>query len=345
MLHWDWPQRWSLEDREAIRSALESSIRGAMAKGESKLVRGVVHVELPEIGSTPPQVMLTGIRELSLEHTALMVKVRYDGEFALKLRGLQVNVDTVGANSTLSSDLNLAMPFYCPLEMTLRDVCIDGVASIEFFQDVDDVSSGGDAGLLRPDSAMGLTGSTRTGGDVPSLPSLGRPPRSSTSALFSAAQSSGGRSPRVGGYPSSGYGVLLGAGGRRAMRPPEAAQGAPAPVAPPVLTSPRGSGAAATAADAAAAGGSGARGSVSSSSVMSGTPRHSLIDLANKRAVVKRRRVKVQLFGDPIKHYKIESNLGAVPGAGKKVEEHIQNMLRPLIERFMADGITIELNP
>ncbi|KAG5509023.1 hypothetical protein GH5_06250 [Leishmania sp. Ghana 2012 LV757] len=340
MLRWDWPQTWSLESREAIRVALETSIRGAMAKGENKVVRGLVHVELPEIGSTPPQVTLTGIRELSLEHTALMVKVRYDGEFSLKLRGLQVNVDTVGANSTLSSDLNLAMPFYCPLEMTLSDIHVDGVASIEVFQEIVDVASSEDAPLLRPDSARGLTATSRTS-NAASFSSPSRVPRSSPSTL-SATHSSTVRSSRAGGYPSSGYGVLLGAGGRRAMRPPERTPNSRALAVPPVLTSPQGSPAATT--DASLADSSGTCSSAGLSTTPS-QPRHSLIDLVSRRAVVKKRRIKVQLFGDPIKRYRVESNLVAVPGAGKKVEEHIQGMLEPLIERLMAEGITIELSP
>ncbi|CAJ1007149.1 hypothetical protein Q4I28_002463 [Leishmania naiffi] len=341
MLHWDWPQTWSLENREAIRVALETCIRGAMAKGESKVVRGLVHVELPEIGSTPPQVMLTGIRELSLEHTALMVKVRYDGEFSLKLRGLQVNIDTVGANSTLSSDLNLAMPFYCPLEMTLSDIHVDGVASIEVFQEIADVANSEDASLLSPDFTMGLTGSPRTGGAA-SLSLLNRVPRSAPSPLLSAVQSSVGRSARTGGYPSSGYGVLLGAGGRRTMRPPAQAQGGHAPVAPPAFTSPNNN--SFTTTDASVGGSSGTRSSAGLWAAPS-QPRHSLIDLTSKRAVVKKRRIKVQLFGDPIKRYRVESNLVAVPGAGKKVEAHIQDILAPLIERLMAEGVTIELSP
>ncbi|CBZ25341.1 conserved hypothetical protein [Leishmania mexicana MHOM/GT/2001/U1103] len=341
MLRWDWPQTWSLENREAIRVALETSIRGAMAKGESKVVRGLVHVELPEIGSTAPQVMLTGIRELSLEHTALMVKVRYDGEFSLKLRGLQVNVDTVGANSTLSSDLSLAMPFYCPLEMTLSDIHVDGVASIEVFQEIEDVTNSEDAALLSPDSTMGLTGTPRAD-EVESLSSLCRVPRSARSYILSATQSSTGRSARSGGYPSSGYGVLLGAGGRRAMRPPELAQGGQAPAAPPPLMPPHGNSVATT--DASVTRSSGTHTSAGLSTAPSQS-RHSLIDLASKRAIVKKRRIKVQLFGDPIKRYKVESNLVAVPGAGKKVEEHIQDMLEPLIERLMAEGVTIELTP
>ncbi|GET87522.1 hypothetical protein, conserved [Leishmania tarentolae] len=341
MLRWEWPQKWSPENREAIRVALETSIRSAMAKGENKVVRGLVHVELPEIGSTPPQVMLTGIRELSLEHTALMVKVRYDGEFSLKLRGLQVNVDTVGANSTLSSDLNLAMPFYCPLEMTLSDIHVDGVASIEVFQEIEDAANNEDAALLSLDSTMGVT-ETQHNDEVESLSSLHRVPRGARSYNLSATQSSTGRSSRSGGYPSSGYGVLLGAGGRRAMRPPGLGQGGHAPSAPSPFTSSHGNPAARK--DASVTGSSGAPASTGASK----SPiqrRHSLIDLVNKRAIVKKRRVKVQLFGDPIKRYKVKSNLVAVPGAGKKVEEHIQNMLEPLIERLMAEGITIELTP
>ncbi|KAK7194986.1 hypothetical protein NESM_000421200 [Novymonas esmeraldas] len=367
MLHWDWPQTWSVHDRETIRTALETSIRAAMAKGESKRVRGLVHVDLPELGSTPPQVMLTAISELSLEHTAFMVRVRYDGELRLKLRGLQVNVDTVGTNSTLSSDTNFAMPFYCPLELTLSDFHVDGVASIAIIQDIADVATtttattSGDeataASLLRPESAMGLTGTSRST-DVASLSSLNRAPRGGLPWGPSAAPSSSGRSPRPGGYPSSGYGVLLGAGGRRAMRPPEAAMPGGHASGAATSTSVLPQGYAAGAADASVAaggisvhnssggggGGGGTRGSAGPSAA-TGQPRHSLIDLASKRAVVRQRRVKVQLFGDPIKRYRVESNLVAVPGAGKKVEEHIQDILKPVIERLMTEGITVELAP
>ncbi|KPA78078.1 hypothetical protein ABB37_06808 [Leptomonas pyrrhocoris] len=340
MLQWDWPQTWSFDDREAIRVSLETAIRAAMAKGESKLVRGVVHVELPEIGPTPPQVMLSGIRELSLEHTAVMVKVRYDGEFALKLQGLQVNVDTVGSNSTSSNDPTLSMPFYCPLEMTLSDIHIDGVASIEIFQEVADVSSsgGGNADGMS-ESWNGATPTPRSS-HTTSPPSMHRVPRSNATPHLSRTPSMTTRSSRAGGFPGSGYGVLLGAGGRRAMRPPEMLQGSPQPAAPSLasLAAPRRASLATS--DATANDAAWARAAPLSSSA---PPRHSLIDLATKRAVVKKRRVKVQLFGDPIKGYKVESNLVAVPGAGKKVEEHIQDMLKPIIERLMTDGINVEL--
>ncbi|KAG5508862.1 hypothetical protein JKF63_05365 [Porcisia hertigi] len=341
MLRWDWPKTWSLENREAIRVALETSIRGAMAKGESKVVRGLVHVELPEIGSTPPQVTLIGIRELSLEHTALMVKVRYDGEFSLKLRGLQVNVDTVGANSTLSSDVNLAMPFYCPLEMTLSDIHVDGVASIEVFQEIVSVTQNEDASLLRPGPARGFPGTSHSGAAAP-MSSLNRVPCSGSSSLLSAAHSNMGRNPRPGGYPGSGYGVLLGAGGRRSMRPPVLTQGVHAQSVLPTSNSLRSS--SAVAEDASVTSNSGNCRSTSPSPAPRQL-RHSLIELASKRAAVKRRRIKVQLFGDPITRYKVESNLVAVPGAGKKVEEHIQGILEPFIERLMAEGVTIELSP
>lgn len=335
MLQWDWPQTWSYDDREAIRVSLETFIRAAMAKGESKLVRGLVRVELPEIGPTPPQVVLSGIRELSLEHTAIMVKVRYDGEFSLKLQGLQVNVDTVGSNSMSSNDPTLSMPFYCPLEMTLSDIHIDGVASIEIFQEIEDVS-GGDG----PTESLSGTTPTPCSTAVTSPSSLHRVPQSSAATpLLSRTPSVAARSIRPGGgFPSSGYGVLLGAGGRRAMRPPEAVQGGGPQPAPAHLASPRGASVATS--DAATDDGGGVRAAPLASSAQ---PRHSLIDLACKRAAVIKRRVKVQLFGDPIKRYKVESNLVAVPGAGKKVEEHIQGMLKPIIERLMTDGINVEL--
>lgn len=336
MLQWDWPHTWSFDDREAIRVSLETAIRAAMAKGESKLVRGVVHIELPEIGPTPPQVMLTGIRELSLEHTAIMVKVRYDGEFSLKLQGLQVNVDTVGSNPMSINDPTLSMPFYCPLEMTLSDIHIDGVASIEIFQEVTDVSPGERGAEENGESSNGITSTPRSS-SATSPASLNRVPRSAATPLLSRTPSMVGRNSRASGYPSSGYGVLLGAGGRRAMRPPELLQSSPPPSSPSLI-SPRGTSLAAV--NVASDDGAGARTAPLSSSRQ---PRHSLIDVASKRAVVSKRRVKVQLFGDPIKQYKVESNLVAVPGAGKKVEEHIQGMLKPIIERLMADGINIDL--
>jgi hypothetical protein len=332
MLQWDWPQTWSHDDREAIRVSLETSIRAAMAKGESKLVRGVVQVELPEIGPTPPQVMLSGIRELSLEHTAIMVKVRYDGEFCLKLRGLEVNVDTVGSNSMSSNDPTLSMPFYCPLEMTLHDIHIDGVASIEIFQEIDDATDG------LAESLNGATSTSRSTNTTTSPGMLHQVPHNGSTPVRSRTPSVAARSSRPGGFPSSGYGVLLGAGGRRAMRPPDVLQGSSPQPTPPSLAPPRG--ASLTTSNAAASDAACVRTAEIASSHHA---RHSLIDLAKKRAVVTKRRVKLQLFGDPIKRYTVESNLVAVPGAGKKVEEHIQNMLKPIIERLMTDGLNVEL--
>ncbi|KAH9582321.1 hypothetical protein LSM04_002106 [Trypanosoma melophagium] len=296
MLQWEWPKTWSAESKEVIRDSIEKAIGKAMAGGKNAQIRGVVSVDELNMGCIPPEITLSGIRVLSAEHTAIMVKVRYNGDFSVRLRGLEINLDTVGASAE-EADANFALPFFCPFEMTLQDIRLDGMVSIEVFHEMEE----------NPQWEQGSNNvpvhSAVTPRSIKSSSTL-RPSRSLRS------MSSRGR---------FGYGVLLGGGGRRAMRPPG------------VLDSIEGS---LSTLDSDSYG----RGTCKSSPPARGSA-PSFADIVSKKVVVRRRVVKVQLFGDPLKSFRVISNFSSVPGANSKVEGMIRMLIKPAIEGLMEEGV------
>ncbi|KEG09720.1 hypothetical protein DQ04_04761000, partial [Trypanosoma grayi] len=117
-----------------------------------------------------------------------MVKFRYNGDFSVQLCGLEINLDTVGASAE-EADENYALPFFCPFEMTLQGINLDGMVSIEVFHELEeDPQQGQDCAVAVHTAVAPRVGKS----------SSLRPPRSARSA------SARGR---------SGYGVLLGSGG------------------------------------------------------------------------------------------------------------------------------------
>lgn len=299
MLQWEWPTVWEPACCEAVRAAMETALRKAMARGQNERIRGSVTVDTPHMGSSPPDLCLSGIREVSLEHTAVMLKLRYGGDFSVTMRGLEINLDMVGPSGE-DSEETLAIPFFCPLEITLQSIVVDGMASIEVFQDIDDCPREAAAPPRRP--PYGTSPPPMTVGE------------SSASSRAVRSQLSG---------PKPGYGVLLGAGGRRAMRPPD--------VLGTVPGGPR-------------RGGSSLPSSDPSTVIATAAPppvRHSILDLVTKRAVVRQRRVKIQFFGDPLKSIRVGSNISSIPGAEPKVEATIRMLIKPTIEKMMTEGITI----
>ncbi|ORC89846.1 uncharacterized protein TM35_000101140 [Trypanosoma theileri] len=298
MLQWEWPKTWSAESKEVIRETIEKAIGNAMAGGKNAQIRGVVSVDELNMGCIPPEIALSSIRVLSAEHTAIMVKVRYNGDFSVRLRGLEINLDTVGASAE-EADANFALPFFCPFEMTLQDIRLDGMISIEVFHEMEENPQWEQGSNV----AVHNTVTPRSSKSSALRPS--RPLRS---------LSSRGR---------FGYGVLLGGGGRRAMRPPG------------VLDNIEGS-----------------LSTVDSDSYVRGTSRSSppargstpsFADILLKKVVVRRRMVKVQLFGDPLKHFSVISNFSSVPGANSKVEGMIRMLIKPAIEGLMEEGVVFAI--
>nr|CCC92234.1 conserved hypothetical protein [Trypanosoma congolense IL3000] len=300
MLQWEWPTKLSVEQEEALRTAVERVIRESMAHGSDGQIRGVVNVGELDLGSTPPEVILSGIRMLSAERTAIMVKVRYAGDFSIRMSGLEVNLDMVGSEAE-EADNNFALPFFCPFEMTLRDIHVDGMAAIEILHE------------LEENTQCDKTVNTATFSHVPSTRS-----RKSTSGL--RPQRPASTTPA---RSSSGYGVLLGGGGRGAMRLPGALDNADG-----LLSSAETEGT--------------SEGTLRSSArIRSSTP--SFADVLSNRMSVKRRAIKVQLFGDPLKSFRVLSNFGSVQGADCKVEQTIRKMIKPAIEQLMEEGIVFNI--
>ncbi|CCW71746.1 unnamed protein product [Phytomonas sp. Hart1] len=334
MLQFEWPKVWSLESRESVRAAIESAIRSAMGGSTNSKIRGMVVADLPSMGLYPPELMLSGIREISPERIALMMKLRYDGDFSVTLRGLEINLDTIGSNDE-EANTNLAMPFYCPFEMTLRDIRLDGMVSIDLFQDLEDTT--------RRDSDDTFSSLSRSKFRPMSQARTQQLSQIGIANLCVINSDDGDRpllNIRTPTARVSGYGVLFGAGGRRAMRLPEAILSpdiVPKSKLPwnaiPLRTS------------------STARSYSSEGSQISNTPEeptpsmksHSMLDLLTHKVIVKQRVLKIQLFGDPLKSFKVVSNFATVPGVNNKVDAIIKTLIKPSIERMMTEGISINL--
>ncbi|CCW64631.1 unnamed protein product [Phytomonas sp. EM1] len=334
MLQFEWPKVWSLESRESVRAAIESIIRSAMSGSTNSKIRGMVVADLPSMGLYPPELMLSGIREVSPERIALMVKLRYDGDFSVTLRGLEINLDTIGSNDE-EANTNLAMPFYCPFEMTLQDIRLDGMASIDLFQELEDMTRRDSEDTfstisrtkLRPMNQVRTQNLSSTG--IANLQMINT--GSSDKLLLNT------RAPAL---HTSGYGVLFGAGGRRAMRPPEviaSADIAPKSKKPWDTNRLRASSAARSfSSDLSQAS------NVPDEGVPSGR-RYSMLDLLTNNVTVKQRVLRIQLFGDPLKSFKVVSNFATVPGVNNKVDAIIKTLIKPSIERMMTEGISINL--
>ncbi|RNF17500.1 uncharacterized protein Tco025E_04810 [Trypanosoma conorhini] len=294
MLQWEWPKTWPTASKEVIRVSIERAIRKAMSGGTNAQIRGTVIVDELNLGSVAPEIALSGIRKLSAEHTAIMVKVRYRGDFSVRLRGLEINLDTVGAGAE-ESDANFALPFFCPFEMTLQDIHIDGMVSIELFQELEGNPQWEQASSLTPHAEV--------------------TPRAVKNKALLPSRST--RLPRSSGR--LGYGVLLAGGGRRGMRPPGVLDAQDASTSSLEVD--------------------GAADGVlrSSSQVHRGVP--SFADILAKKVMVRRRMMKVQLFGDPLKNFRVMSNFSTVPGANSKVDGTVRMLIKPAIEALMEEGI------
>ncbi|EAN96164.1 hypothetical protein C3747_6g303 [Trypanosoma cruzi] len=298
MLQWEWPKTWPTESKEVIRISIERAIRKAMSGGKNAQIRGVVSVDELNLGCIPPEISLNGIRELSVEHTAIMVKVHYHGDFSMRLRGLEINLDTVGASAE-EADANFALPFFCPFEMTLRDIQIDGMVSIEIFHELEENPQW--------EQNSSLIFHTEVKPRVVKN-NVRRPSRSVRSS---------------GTNTCLGYGALLAGGGRRGMRPPGALETTEASL--PLLDA------------------DGATDGVLKSSSPARNSVPSFADILEKKVIVKRRMMKLQLFGDPLKKFRVVSNFGTVPGANSKVEGTVRMLIKPAIEALMEEGIIFTL--
>ncbi|ESL06764.1 hypothetical protein TRSC58_05558 [Trypanosoma rangeli SC58] len=298
MLQWEWPKTWPTESKEVIRVSIEQAIRKAMSGGANAQLRGTVIVDELNLGSVAPEIALNGIRELSAEHTAIIVKVRYRGDFSVRLRGLEINLDTVGAG-TEESDANFALPFFCPFEMTLQDIYIDGMVSIELFQELEENPQWEQASSLTLHAEL----TPRVVKNKVRLPS---------------------HSTRLTGMNGRlGYGVLLAGGGRRGMRPPgvlDAHETSTSSLETDIVAD-----------------------NVLKSSMQARCGAPSFVDIFAKKVMVKRRMMKVQLFGDPLKNFRVISNFSTVPGANSKVDGTVRMLIRPAIEALMEEGIVFAI--
>ncbi|RNF03778.1 hypothetical protein TraAM80_05624 [Trypanosoma rangeli] len=298
MLQWEWPKTWPTESKEVIRVSIEQAIRKAMSGGANAQLRGTVIVDELNLGSVAPEIALNGIRELSAEHTAILVKVRYHGDFSVRLRGLEINLDTVGAGAE-DSDANFALPFFCPFEMTLQDIHIDGMVSIELFQELEENPQWEQASSLTLHADL----TPRVVKNKVRLPSH--------------STRSTGVNDRL------GYGVLLAGGGRRGMRPPgvlDAHETSTSSLEADIVTD---------------------NVLKLSRQARCGVP--SFVDIFAKKVMVKRRMMKVQLFGDPLKNFRVISNFSTVPGANSKVDGTVRMLIRPAIEALMEEGIAFPI--
>lgn len=423
MLQFEWPETWEAEVMDAVRHALQKTIRNAMASTSSQnsQIRGSVVVEDINFGSTPPVVALSSIRELSATHTAVVVSVTYAGDASIALKGLQINLDTTtpstGERGELIAERNLAVPFFCPFEMKLKDIVIDGNILVEFRLETaagsvgtSTARSGGtstspagqceprrvQSGLTLPPhilsaamkpkgAAAASVGRVSAVGGTPTvmmrtpltsnaMASVGRANRAAVEAATPAGRA-GGSSPSFSSSASAmgglsmlramrsgvGLGLLVGGGGRRAMRQPDAA-GLTETLARDATgsscrglvdnggpdTSSRETSVSATPVPHGLAGEAteSPPRTARVSPVEDGAPNGlhhqvTLSDIHSKAVSVTKRRLRLQLFGDPIKAFRVESNFGSVQGADRKIEAQLRHLLSPAIERMKTHGLDI----
>ncbi|CUG10193.1 Hypothetical protein, putative [Bodo saltans] len=367
MLQFDWPKVWDQEVVRSITTALETTIRNALSKTPSDLIRGSVIIDELHFGSVPPVIALSSVRELSPAHSAVVVSFKYAGDASIALRGLQLNLDTTTYVNEKGEDANHAVPFFCPFVMSLVDLVIEGNVLVEVCittapatpsthlspvagtappaPSSSRVSVGRllpshvlNATTIRGHGVLGLEGGSvsRAGSSravSPTSSTLGMPSfESRLNTSVTASDTSFVRRP----VRQSGVGLLFGAGGRRGMRHPDA------PVSEYASPSRYGIG---TLEGSFASDAVGWQPAVSAATVTASTspPQFLLGDLANHRVKITKKTILLQLFGDPIKMFKVESNFAPVQGANEKIAAQLRNVLAPAIERLKTEGLSIHL--
>jgi hypothetical protein len=371
MLHFDWPRIWDEDVVRSITTELETTMRSALSKTPSDLIRGSVVIEELNFGSVPPVIALSSMRELSPAHTAVVISVKYAGDASIALKGLQLNLDTTTYVNDKGEDANHAVPFYCPFVMSLVGLVIEGNVLLEVCTTTtpatpaDHMSPVAQArprdavprisigrllpshvlnattvrghGVFGGEGAVSRAGSSRAVSPTSTI--LGIPSfESRLNTSVTASDTSFVRRP----VRQTGVGLLFGAGGRRGMRHPDA------PVsefASPSRFSTHGNLEGSFASDAAGwqpqhhVSGGGATSAPSSAS----PPQFLLGDLAQHRVKITKKTILLQLFGDPIKSFKVESNFAPVQGANEKIAAQLRNLLAPAIDRLKTEGLTIHL--
>ena len=308
MLEFEWPAEWPESQVEAIRKSLQAHIQGAMAKGSNASIRGTVVVDMLSMGHVPPSVTLTGSREASAAHTAIVLSVNYKGDAQARLKGLEINLDTTGQGE----------PSFYPFEFTISGLELSGDVLLELWlyayptwpmsstTHVLDQRAPGS-------SSSGLATPRQQNSDV----SLSR------SSSVAGTEQCGSTSQRQALWRrrTPGFGVLFGVG-KNGMRRPESSSQADQTLSGGPPTPCR------------------AKEAV--------RPPHAPIqpftfcDVLTGSARIHRRVVKIQFFGDILQNFRVESNFRDVAGADRKVQATLTMLLQPAIEKFKTNGITID---
>jgi hypothetical protein len=376
MLQFDWPKLWDDNVMTAIKRSLEATLQSELSRNPSELIRGTAIVEDLNFGSLPPHVALSSIRELSPSHTAVVVSIKYSGDASIALKGLQINLDTTTFVNDKGEDANHAVPFYCPFEMRLVGIVIEGNILVEVCTSTEEVpqtspqhpsplhgrreggaGGGGNTsiliGRLLPSHVLNATSSRGYGssetprGTSTAAGSRAVSPVSASVPRFDAAHISTNNGARASSFTrrtTGGIGLLFGAGGRRGMRHPDA------PVSEFGSPSrwPSGEGSSSFASDVAAMTQTSLQHShmmTNAATTSANTQTHSFLlsDLIQKRVRIVNKTLTLQFFGDPIREFTVESNFAPVQGANEKIGAQLRSIIAPTIERLKTEGFTIHL--
>ena len=315
MIRIEWPTEWNVEFLQALRHKLQSIIREAMEKNRSPLVRGKVKVYEIDPGTVAPILLITQLRELSPSHTSFDAKVKYTGDASVGLSGLEINLD---GGATFGSEefgnVNSHSDFFINLEIKLGSLELDGELSVDLTQVLQEskTASCSESPTL-PDAVLRHQ-RNRAPTAAPN-PTRWQPGSSTATTNFSKPSATDA-------FPllrDVGTAVLFTAGGRRCMQiPSHVAEGVFAPR--PAATSPAVVACAAT--------------------------RTSFYDVAVRKSFVVKpgsKKLKLQLFDDILKNFQVISNFSHVPGANKKIEDTLKNLLRPALENLKSNGMEIIL--
>jgi hypothetical protein len=356
MLQWEWPVEWDPDFLLQLRQKLERALVRAMASGSSQ-ISGRVEVADVCLGSSPPQIRVNSIQDISASRTSITFGVKYDGDASLTLRGLRINLGdmcSVKAPGSLGEDdANHALPLHIPFEVRIHKIHIEGEVALEFDQTVVELTSHSNHHPQHHGSHQASTSllpsyvmhSNASFGRKSDDAGLGLPSGSLSSSSPSgprggaAATSSSPPGAGLGSRPSrssAGCGIVFPGGGARRMRQPDTGD----PCSPGQFSV---AGMSAVAAGGAAAGVFGGGPNPSNSGNQSAPHKFSFFDVVSGHAQVRSRTLRLQFFGDPLKNFAVESNLDTMRGTREKVEGTLKKLVRPAIEAMMMNGVEFKL--
>jgi hypothetical protein len=325
-LEWEWPKTWDPVFVGDLQLRIQNLIREAMSKHTSAQLRGAVVVDELNLGSQPPEIALKEILHASATTTKMELLVRYKGDASITLKGLEINLDSTSTATPEFEDLGRGNPtaaFFCPFEMTMHSIHLEGCIVVEWRQHLVKVSKRtplGKGAEAEQRPLLPMHALQHAGAGI-STPSRNAFPSKTLQEMLN-------QSPPRG----AGVGILLSGGGRSRMRPPRSQED------DAMLFQAAQSG--------------NRSGGISHSPSFAGGPSHpsaaasssrgpTFYELATEQVACTSRRIRIQCADDPLKGFSIRSNFDSL--AQGRVEETLRQVLRPVIDYLKTQGLVINL--